>query len=106
MRELIAYPDAPPSAGLKKCFVEKPFGEFRFFEHNPPIPWASPVTLSVKNLPVMQETWVQSLGWEDPLEKGTATHSVLQYPCLENPYEQRSLVGYSPCGRKESDTTD
>ena len=29
----------------------------------------------VKNPPVMQETWVQSLGWEDPLEKGTATHS-------------------------------
>ena len=29
----------------------------------------------VKNLPVMQETWVQSLGWEDPLEKGKATHS-------------------------------
>ena len=29
----------------------------------------------VKNLPVMQETWVQSLGWEDPLEEGMATHS-------------------------------
>ena len=29
----------------------------------------------VKNLPAMQETWVQSLGWEDPLEKGMATHS-------------------------------
>ena len=29
----------------------------------------------VKNLPTMQETWVQSLGWEDPLEKGMATHS-------------------------------
>ena len=29
----------------------------------------------VKNPPVMQETWVQSLGWEDPLEKGKATHS-------------------------------
>ena len=28
-----------------------------------------------KDLPVMQETWVQSLGWEDPLEKGKATHS-------------------------------
>ena len=28
-----------------------------------------------KNLPAMQETWVQSLGWEDPLEKGKATHS-------------------------------
>ena len=30
---------------------------------------------SVKNLPAMQETWVQSLGWKDPLEKGIATHS-------------------------------
>ena len=29
----------------------------------------------VKNLPAMQETWVQLLGWEDPLEKGMATHS-------------------------------
>ena len=29
----------------------------------------------VKNPPVMRETWVQSLGWEDPLEKGKATHS-------------------------------
>ena len=28
-----------------------------------------------KNLPAIQETWVQSLGWEDPLEKGMATHS-------------------------------
>ena len=30
---------------------------------------------TVKNLPVMQETWVQSLGWEDPLEKGMTAHS-------------------------------
>ena len=30
----------------------------------------------VKNLPAMQETWVQSLGWEDPLEKGMTTHSM------------------------------
>ena len=29
----------------------------------------------VKNLPAMQETWVRSLGWEEPLEKGKATHS-------------------------------
>ena len=35
--------------------------------------WASPVALLVKNPPVMWETWVQSLGWEDPLEKGKAT---------------------------------
>ena len=58
----------------------------------------------VKNLPAMQETWVQSLGWEDPLEEGMATQS--QYSCLENTHRQRSLVGYSPWGHKESDTTE
>ena len=36
----------------------------------------------VKNLPAMWETWVQSLGWEDPLEKG-ANGYPLQYSCLE-----------------------
>ena len=36
---------------------------------------ASLVAQMVKNLPAMRETWVQSLGWEDPLEKGKATHS-------------------------------
>ena len=37
--------------------------------------WASLVAQTVKNPPTMQETWVQSLGWEDPLEEGMATHS-------------------------------
>ena len=37
--------------------------------------WASLVAQVVKNLPEMQETWFQSLGWEDLLEKGMATHS-------------------------------
>ena len=37
--------------------------------------WASLVAQMVKDLPAMWETWVQSLGWEDPLEKGMATHS-------------------------------
>ena len=37
--------------------------------------WASLVAQLVKNLPSMQETWVRSLGWENPLEKGKATHS-------------------------------
>ena len=36
---------------------------------------ASLMAQMVKNLPTMLETWVRSLGWEDPLEKGTATHS-------------------------------
>ena len=37
--------------------------------------WASPVAQSVMNLPAAQETWVRSLGWEDSLEEGMATHS-------------------------------
>ena len=37
--------------------------------------WASLVAQTVKNLPTMWESWVQSLGWEDPLEEGMATHS-------------------------------
>ena len=37
--------------------------------------WASLMAQMVENLPMMQETQVQSLGWEDPLEKGMATHS-------------------------------
>ena len=37
--------------------------------------WASPLSQTVKNSLAMQETWVRSLGWADPLEKGKATHS-------------------------------
>ena len=51
----------------------------------------------------MQETWVQSLGWENPLEKEMATHSsILAWRILW----QRSLAGYSPQGHKELDTTE
>ena len=64
--------------------------------------WVSPVAQLVKNLPAMWETWVRSLGSEDPLEKGMATHS----SCLENPQGQRNLVGFSPWGRKELDMTE
>ena len=37
--------------------------------------WASLVARMVRNLPAIQETWVRSLGWEDPLKEGVATHS-------------------------------
>ena len=40
-----------------------------------PLVRASLVAQLIKNLPAMRETWVRSLGWEDPLEEGTATHS-------------------------------
>jgi len=62
------------------------------------------VVQKVKNPPAVWETWVQSLGWEDPLEEGMATHSGVS--CLENPPGLRSLAGYSPWGRKELDTTE
>ena len=42
-----------------------------------------------------QETQVQSLGWEDPLDEGNG--NPLQYPCLGNPMD-RGLVGYTPWG--------
>ena len=47
-----------------------------------------------------QETQVQSLGWEDPLEEGMATHSSV---FVWRIHGQRSLAGYSPWGHKESD---
>ena len=57
----------------------------------------------VKNLPAKQETWVASLGQEDPLENGMATHSSIvawRIPWMEEP------GGYSPRGLKESDTAE
>ena len=62
------------------------------------------VVQMVKNLPAMQETWVRFLGWEDPLEKGMATHSSILAWSI--PSGQRSLADYSPWGLKESDTTE
>ena len=65
-----------------------------------PLPFL--VAQMIKCLPTMQETRVQSLGWEDLLEKEMATHSSIP----GKPHGQRSLVGCSPWGRKESDTTE
>ena len=57
----------------------------------------------VKNLPLMQETWVRSLRWKDPLEKGIATHSSIltwRIPWPEEP------GGLHPWGHKEPNTTE
>ena len=54
--------------------------------------WASLVAQMVKNLPAMQETWVQSLGLEDPLEKEMATPVFLP----GKSHRQNCLVSYSP----------
>ena len=75
---------------------------------------------TVNNLPAMQETGVQFLGWEDPLEKGMATHYRIIYFFIEAqllyqitsvflPKEfhgQRILAGYNPWGHQELETTE
>ena len=67
------------------------------------MPRASLLAQMVKNFPAVQETQVGSLGWEDLLEKGMATHSSI----LPREFHgQGSLVGYSPWGRKELDKTE
>ena len=72
---------------------------------------ASLVAQMVKNLPAMQELWVQSLGWEDPLEDSMAPHSSIlawRIPWTEEPgYSLLSLAtGYNLWGCKELDTTE
>ena len=62
------------------------------------ITMTSLVAQTVKRLPTMQETWVQSLGREDPLEKEMAPHSSTL--AWKIPWA-RSLVGYSPWSSKE-----
>ena len=52
----------------------------------PLCPWAALVAQMAKRLPPMRETWVQSLGWEEPLKKEMTTHS--STPCLENPMDR------------------
>ena len=65
--------------------------------------WASLVAQTVKNPPAMKETQVRSLGQEDPLVKEMATRSST---LGGTSHGQRSLAGYSPWGRKESDTSE
>ena len=65
--------------------------------------WVSLVTQTIKNLPAMRDTHVRSMGQEDPLEKGMATHSSIlawRIPWTGEPGR------HGPWGCKESDTTD
>ena len=83
--EFSSFPDISPRVGLLDHMVALFFFFtvlYNLFQFSPGIePWAlvlraSLVAQLIKNLPAIQETWVPSLGWEDPLEKGkVATHS-------------------------------
>ena len=66
--------------------------------------WASLMAQMVTNMPAMQETWVRSLVWEDPLEEGMATHSSIlawRIP-MDRGAWQATVYG----GHKEPDTTE
>ena len=79
---------------------------FKFLERIRINDWhvdASLVAQMVKNPPAMRETWVRSLGWGDPLEKGKATHSSIR--ACRIPWTEETC-GLQFMGRKESDTTE
>ena len=66
----------------------------RYYNVLPILLWASLLAQTVKNLPAMQETWVQPLDWDDPLEEGVAAHaSILAWriPCTEEPGGLQSM---------------
>ena len=65
--------------------------------------WAFLVAWGVKNMPAVQETWVQSLPWEDPLRRGRLPTAVF---LPGESLGQMSLAGYSPQGCKGSHTTE
>ena len=70
------------------------FHDLRFDNGFLDMTWTSQVAQMVKNLPAVQETWVQSLGQEDPLEKGMATHSSIlawRIPWTEEPGMLQSM---------------
>ena len=65
--------------------------------------WASLVAQLGKNPPAMQETWIQSLGWEDPLEKKATYSSILTWRI---PWTEEPDRGLNPRGRKELDKSE
>ena len=75
------------------------YKEYRMSINIGGLPW----WLRLKNLPAVQKTWVQSLGWEGPLEEEMATHSSIL--AWRIPMD-RGAWRASLCGRKESDTTE
>ena len=75
-----------------------------YFIHMRVIIWASLVAQMVKNVAAMQETRVQSLGQEDPLEEGMATHSSVfawRIPWTEEPGGLKQFMGSQRVGHKQ-----
>ena len=70
------------------------YGSFYGGSKDTLVSWASLVAHLVKNLPAIWKTWIRFLGWEDPLEKGKATHSSIlawRIPWREEPGRLQSM---------------
>ena len=104
-REIIGHWARTQSSSQRRIYKPATYVLFSSF-----LPATIPVLVAqmVKNPPAMQETWVGSLGQipGSGRSPGEGKGNPLQYSCLENPYGHRSLAGYSPWGRKESDRTE
>ena len=88
---LFLFPPFPPPLLMTLTVSSQGKGGLKWKESDV---WASLVAQMVKNLPAMWETWVQSLGWGDPLEKGMATHSGIlawRIPWTEEPGGLQSM---------------
>ena len=102
------FPNEPARLVLKGKSIGLSLEDIQY-QSSCPLPgkgscWASSMAQQVKNPPAMQETWVRSLGQEDPLEEEMATHSsVLAW---KKSHGQRILAGYSPWGHKGSNMTE
>ena len=82
------------SRGLSRVFSNTTVRNYQFFSAQSSLWPTSYMAQMVKNLPAMQETWFRSLGWEDPLEKGMATHSSIlawRIPWTEEPGRLQSM---------------
>ena len=86
---------------LQSTYLEKHL--YLAYEVDSTSSYISVVAQLVKNPSAMRQTWVRSLGWKDPLEKERLPIPIF-WP--GEFHGQRSLVGYSPWGHKESDTTE
>ena len=100
LRPEVALPQPHCWFDTRVCHPIHQFSNYAYYRI---IIGASLVAQMVKHLLAIQEIQVQSLIWEDPLEKEMATHSVL---LPGESHGWRSLIGYSPWGCKESDMTE
>ena len=91
-RNMLSLPWSPPLVSDRT-----PLFNLRIFIKCTCVLWGFLVAQTVKNLPAVQATQVWSLGWEDPLEKGMATHSSI---LPEESHGQRNMADYNPQGCK------